>query len=503
MIDYDSSYNYVHSKFKTRIPPLMKTLYDAKFFSYIFIQKRKIKKWNSDSELIQFSSFGMQLKLTNGYKDQLEKIFIKHLLKLGKYIDEILNQGWKMSFLSIWEYNIIVNFKDFYDKYYQIFKEKEIIKKDFHRFEKAYVKVTYKQYYPDAIKSTFIKYLKTNNKFYEDNQEKYDDILNELVAFFDSDNVTRSIRKLIIAFHMVKHRNYYEWDDIFPPLKEDIVEKKYYNCSREVFESVLKYYTDLRETLDSLDKEKIELSKLKNNIDIGDNNDPPILVHFYEKLEHNWTMDKSNFYLLFLLIIKGLLDDLDSLIYKEWELLMDNETSINQYLIMDKELPHLYHKLKREHEIAFHHFNSDTSSAISIEDFLNTEAPELLLKSESQKKMHESFNLVLKSIYEISQILKAYGDIAIDTGYKTNQYFKYIFNSADGWIGKPVFALFNFYIELCWTICSFFNYETFKNLDGRLEDIKNARDKLIEEKGRIDKYNILAKAIKPVVTEVE
>lgn len=503
MLDYDSSYNYIRRKYKSHIPPLKKTLSDARLFSYIFIQKRKIKKWNKKSDLILFSSFGMHLDLTNDYKDKLEKIFLKHLLKLGRYINEILNQGWKMSFLSVWEYNIIVNFKDFYDKYYQLVKEKEVIKEDFYRFEKAYVKISYKQYYPDAVKSTFIKYLKVNNKRYEDNQDKYDEILLGLTTFFDADHITLSIRKLILAFNMVKHRTYYEWGDLFPPLKDDIIEKKYYNCSRDVFESMLKYYKNLLDTLDSLKKESIELLKLKNNCDVGNGDDPPMLFHFYEKLGHNWKMDKTNYYLLFLLVIQGVIEQLDGLIYKEWELLKENEVTINQYLIMDKDLPHLYHKLKREHELAFSYFNSDTSSAVSIEDFLNTETPELLLKSESQKKMYESFNLILKTVFEVSQVLQAYGDIAIETNYTTNKYLKYIFNSSEDWIGKPVFALFNYYIELFWTICSFFKYETFKNLKGRLEDIKNAQHKLIEEKTRIDSYNILAKAMEPVPSEVE
>lgn len=502
MIDYEASYNYIQRKYKSRIPPLKNVLRDAKFLSFIFIQRPRIRKWNSDSGLITFSSFGMHLELESNYRYKLEEIFLKHILKLGRYINEILNQGWKMSFLSIWEYNVIVHFKDFFDDFYQVVKEKEIIKQDFYRFEKSYVKISYKEYYPDAVKSVFTKYLKNNNKRYKDKKDKIDEILDNLTAFFDSNEVTFLLRKLIIAFNMVQHKYYYKWEDLYPPLQNDIVEKKYYKCSRDIFEGMTKYYTELIDIIESLKEENIKLLKLKNNCDIGYNNDPPIIVKFYQDLKHNWKMDKANYSLLFLLIIKGLIKHLYNFIYTEWELLKEGEVVINQYIIMDKELPHLYYKLKREYELVYSIFNSDRSSAISIDEFQKSANPEVLQKTKSQKQIYESFRTILKTVFEVSQILEAYDEIAIQTNYTTNRYLKYIFNNYDHWTGKPVFALFNYYIELCWTICSFFKYETFRNLDKRLEEIKNTQKTLVEEKNRIDRYNILSQAIKQAQIEV-
>ncbi len=496
MIDIDSGYNSIMRKFNIHVPTLKKVLKNAGFFSFLFKEKRKITKWNMDTELIEFSSLmGSKLNLSQDYKAKLDILFLNKLLKLSPYIDEVLKNGWKMKFLSIYEYNIIVNFKKFYDYYYQVVKQEEILQEDFFRLERAYIKITYREYYIDKIKSVFTKYLVTNNDRYEKNQKKFDTLLENLAYFFSNESSPYTLRELILTYNMTKYRTFYEWGDVFPPLSENIVQKKFYNCTREVYETLINYNKKLKKTIESLKRENIELLRLKNNCNIINSETPANLVAFYAKLNHNWETDKLNYHLMFLLIVEGVIKTLDGFVYREWELLSENEVVVNQYLILDKELPQLFLKMKREHEMAFNYFNADTSTATSVQEFREHATPEVLIHSDMQKKMFISFEIILSSLFEISQILLAYGDIAIESGYKTNSYIKYMINSSEEWIGKPVFELFNYNIELCWTICAFFRHKTFRFLDSRLLEIEKTYNNLLEEEKRIDSYNIIGNTI--------
>jgi len=496
MIDIDSGYDSIRRKYNIHVPSLKRVLKRSGFFSYIFKEKRKINKLNIETDLIEYSSFmGTSLTLNRDFKAKLDVLFLNRLLKLSPYIDEVLKNGWKMKFLTIYEYNIIANFKKFYDNYYQVVKEKEILQEDFFRLERAYIKVSYRESYIDKIKSVFTKYLVTNNDRYEKNQNKFDTLLENLTYFFSNESSPYTLRDLILIYNISKYRTFYEWGDVFPPLSEDIVQKKWYNCTREVYESLLGYNKKLIKTIESLKRENTELLRLKNNCNIINSETPANLVAFYAKSGHNWESDKSNYHFMFLLIIEGIIKTLDGFVYREWELLSENEVVVNQYLILDKELPQLYLKMKREHEMAFSYFNADTSTATSIQEFREHNTPEMLIHSEMQKKMYSSFENILSSLFEISQILLAYGDIAYESGYTTNSYLKYMINTSEEWIGKPVFELFNYNIELCWTICAFFRHKTFRFLDSRLLEIDKTYNNLLEEKKRIDSYDIIGSTI--------
>lgn len=492
---FESKYNLIRSRLNPRVPPLKKTPKKAGFFSYIFKQRGEIKRWNNTSQLIHFSSFGLHLTLNSDFKQHIDNLFIKHFLKLQTYITELLKNGWRMKFLTVWDYNVIVNFKKFYDRFYQVVKQEELIKEDFFRLERAYVKITYRSNYIDVINKVFEKYLKTENKRYEDTPEKFDELLINLRLFFESYSAPHSLREIILAYNMCFYRTYCKWGELFPPLGYDIVQNTGYNCSREVFNNLIDYYNDVKKTIESLKAENIELLRLRNNCNIDKKVTPPILIRYYESLDHSWKNDKSNYYIVFILMTRGVIEDLDNLIFRSWSLLKENEVEVHQRLISDHELPELFRKLKRIHDVAYSFLNADTTSGISIEEFRVNDNPELLIKSEQQKKMYGSFKEILSVIFEISQIMFAYGEVAVKSDYITNGYFKYMLNAPEEWIGKPVFALFNYYIELFWTICAFFKHKTFWNLEGRLAEINKVLHDLMEEKKRIDSYGLIDNTI--------
>ncbi len=495
MINSDDSYDSIIKDYNIHVPTLKRVLKKSGFFTYFIMERHRIKNWNNYNELLEFKYLGVQLNLTREYKETLDVIFFNHLLKLSPYLNEIIKNGWKMKFITIYDYNILVNFKQFFDNYYQVAKSPELLKEDFFALERSYIKISYKEFYLDRIQSIFVKYLITNNDKYFKNQDKIDNLLENLASFLSLKTLPFTIKELILTYNMYKYRRFYRWGDLFPPLNDEIVQSRCYNCTREVFDSLLNYNKELVNSIDSLNKEKTRLLRLKGNCNVNQTETPLILVTFYESLNHDWDLDNSNYQLLFLLLFQGVIDHLDRFVFREWELMNDKEVIVHQFLIMDKELPQLFLKMKREHEMAFTYFNADTSPINTVQEFRDHKNPEMMIISEMQQKMFTSFEEILSSLFEISELLLAYGDVAIDSDYTINPFFKYMINAPDKWIGKPVFELFNHYVELCWTICAFFRHKTFRFMDSRLIEIDKTYSELLDEKSRIDAHNIIGSTI--------
>lgn len=488
-----SDINISHSLTQSDVHVLKKGLKKSGFITYYFRKRRKIKEWNKKKDLIEFSPLGLKIALKNDFKKQLDLLFIHTLCKLSPYIKEIIKNGWRKKFISIWEYNVIVNFKYFYDKYYQLVKEDRILKKDFLKLERAWLKITYREYYSGTIISVFIKYLKIHNRWYSDAPEKFNSMIENLELFFNRSTEPCVLTDMILAYNMTEYRSFFTWEDIFTPLDYDIVQNRWFNCSREVKNKILVYHREINSTIRALNSENIRLMRLKENCHIENSDSPEILTDFYKKQGHNWSLDQSSYFLLFLYIMKGVLLKLNSLIFESWELIKEDETIIQQPLIVDKELPRIYRKLKKEYDNAYALLNSDTSLRVSVQELREPLNPREIIKNEQQRRMFLMVEDMLSDIYDISQILLVYGDIALESGYTASRYFKYMINVPGEWIGKPVFALFNYNIELLWTICAFFRFQTFRDLDSRLLEIENSLKELEFEKNRIDSFNLMGK----------
>lgn len=491
-MDRDNSrYSEMKAKYIPQVPPLKRVLKRSNFLSYFFIHRPKIVKWNNQSDLIVFKYLGLKISIAEDFKSRLDNKFLKLLSKLKNHIDILIKSGWKMPFISIYEYNILISFKKFYDRFYQVFKSDELNKMDFLSLERTFVALTYRESYLDTLFRIFEKYLITYNTLYENNNEKYDKLFSNLKLLFQKSSLPHSLRELILAYNVTELNAYYRWAELFHPITSDIVQNEWYNCDREVFNEIVGYYKTIKSSLKSLKVEKQTLLRLQSNCIINQSDSPPILVKFYESHNHNWDIDKSNYFLMFLLVIKGLVTHLENFILRKWELIDDNENFVSQRLITDETLPALYRKLKRESDMAFVYLNEDSASGVNIEDFRASDNLESLINSEQQKKMLTSFEDILNVIYDISNLILSYRDIAAESGYSSNSYLKFMLDSPSHWAGKPVFSLFNYYIELLWTTCAFFRHETFDNLDERLIEIDNETAALTNEIERIDTFNLI------------
>lgn len=299
MGSFNSRYSEMRAKYVNKSPPIKRIIKKSGFLAYFFMHRSKIIKWNNESDLINFKYFGAKMTLTEEFKSKLDTKFVTLLSKLRNHIDILVKSGWKMHFISIYEYNIIVNFKKFYERYYQIFKSEELVKVDFLSLEREFVNLTYRESYMDALFRIFEKYLITYNSLYVSQTEKYDELLFNLKLLFQKSSMPHSLRELILAYNVTELHGFYKWSEIFPPISYDIVPYQWFDCDKEVYSELVGHFKSIKSSTKSLLDEKKTILRLQSNCIINDNDSPPILVKFYESNRHNWDLDKSNFYLLF------------------------------------------------------------------------------------------------------------------------------------------------------------------------------------------------------------
>ncbi|MGL1893027.1 MAG: hypothetical protein OCD02_15440 [Spirochaetaceae bacterium] len=491
----DSDYKKIKEKYNPFIPPLKKMIKRSGFINYLFFHRSKIIKWNNNSDLILFKYLGLKVMLAEDFKNRLDMIFYNDLFKLSNHLNILIARGWKMNFISIQDYNILINFKNLYDRFYQVARSGDIIKQDFLNLERAYIKIIYRQSYIDAVISVFEKYLITNNNLYIDQPEKYDVLMNGLKHLFAKSSLPHSLRELILAYNITSLQGFYRWGELFPPISTEVVQSEWYNCDREVYTNLINYYKEIKKSTKSLTKDRNKLLRLKNNCVIDKDIAPPILVNFYERENHNWELDNSSYYLQFLVIVGDITKHFDQFILEEWEMMNEREELIKQRLIRDDELPSLHRKLKREVDMAFVIFNADTGQTISVTEYRSDSNPISLIKSEQQKNLFSYFEVILDTLYDISFGILGYGDLAIESGYTKNSYLNFMLVSPELWMGKPIFSIFNYYVELIWTICGYFNHKDFKYLDENLVEIETKLQEMESEMNRIDTFKILDKTV--------
>lgn len=487
----NSRYSEMRAKYIINVPPVKRIFKKSGFISYYFIHRTKIQKWNNQSDLILFKYLGAKMTLTHEFKNKLDVKFVTLLSKLKNHINILAKSGWKLHFISIYEYNIIVNFKKFYDRYYQVFKSEELVKVDFLSLEREFVNLTYRESYLDALFGVFEKYLITFNTHYMSNSEKFDELFFNLKLLFEKSSLPHSLRELILAYNVTELNGFYKWSDIFPPLTYDIVPDQWFDVDKEVYSELVSHFKNTKSSVKSLLNEKETILRIQSNCIINDNDSPPILVKFYQSNKHSWDLDKSNYYLLFLLVLEGLVSHLESFILREWKFIDSNEKLLSQRLIKDDDLPSLFRKLKREYDMAFVYFNADTGQSVHIDDFRAAEDVKTLANSEQQKRMNNSFKDILYIIFDISNRILAYVDLALESGYTKNTYLNFMLDAPPQWAGKPVFSLFNYYIELLWTTCGYFKHPKFVDMNERIVDIDLELERLNTEINRIDTFKIL------------
>ncbi|MEW5818002.1 MAG: hypothetical protein AB1798_21745, partial [Spirochaetota bacterium] len=140
----------------------------------------------------------------------MDKLFLEVIVPLSGYVKEILVKGWRWAMLSIREYNLIVFFADFCEKMSMIERAADLKDTDFFKMEEAFLKIVYREEYPQIIVKIFEKILILHNKDFSENREKLEGIIKNFSCFFTSGCFSPSIYDLLLIYNMVRFRRYLE-----------------------------------------------------------------------------------------------------------------------------------------------------------------------------------------------------------------------------------------------------------------------------------------------------
>jgi hypothetical protein len=278
---------------------------------------------------------------------------------------------------------------------------------------------------------------------------------------------------------MVIYKRYLEWDDLISPHAGNVVQTDFYDCPKEVFYEIAEYIKGLVKEIEKLEKERTQLEWLKNFAGNNQHHEPQMLINFYEKLGHSWANDREDVFLILLLLIKGIIRALDDLLHQSWELMTDKEKIIRLRLAAFEDLTVLHERIQHEYELANEYYMTLLPAKVSLADFISKDYPALLFTSKSQKAIFDKIEIILASLHELAISFKNLQETKPnDEKNALTTYAKYMVIKPEEWRGKPVFYIFNYYIELFLQVCRFFKE---KNLQAKMHRLQLLGEQVKEQ----------------------
>jgi hypothetical protein len=482
MNELDEIYIKIKEKYYDNNTILKRKIPRKNFIRFLLSEIKKISEWNNKSKLLKFTSFNLKFKLDQDFKKKLDELFLNNVLSITKYLDKIIQNGWQWGVLSIFEYNLIVYFADFCNKMSVIEKSKSINHKDFMKMENAFLKITSKENMPDQIVAGLEKILIFYNKLSFKSVDNIKEELKKLKYFFIPNYYYPSFYDLILSYNMVHYKQYLDWSDLFKTGPDYAVQNKFYECSQDTFNGIIRYIKDLKKDIDALEKDKVRIEWFKNLSEIKSLDYPDLIVKFYENNRHDWKKDKEDFFLFIILLIEDLIKKLDEMLHKEYQVMDNREKIINIRLLQDNELEVIYNKLKTDFELSkVKHLNL-IPLKIPIREYIRKEYPDSLFKENDHKYLYLKIMKMFSYLREMAHILRKYYD-PINENIEKDEKNKFMIVSPQEWRGEPVFAVYKFYILLFLQICGYFRE------NDLLSDIRKLQDIEKKLKSKKEKYN--------------
>jgi hypothetical protein len=209
--------------------------------------------------------------------------------------------------------------------------------------------------------------------------------------------------------------------------------------------------------------------------------------------EHDWEIDTSDAFLLILTLMEEIILQLKIFVKEEWQVMNNEERMMTLKIVSSEEADLVYAGLEREFQYAKARHSTLLSSSITLEVFLDTDKPIMVVLDPAQKYVYNKIGNMYSCLHDLACILY---DIYENQSEGYRKLMGYMITHPSRWRGKPVFAVYQYYIELFLQICGFFKE---KNLQEKLleyphllEELKALKEKL---KWTSDTHNIIIKAI--------
>ncbi|OHD13258.1 MAG: hypothetical protein A2086_16980 [Spirochaetes bacterium GWD1_27_9] len=474
----DDLYSYIKTVYKNPKPVIKNNLRRPDVFEYLFDHNPKIKLWNKKFDLLKIPFFFFsKIKLDSLFKNKLDDMFVKYIIPVKKYVAQIIKEGWKWNYISIKDYNLIVLFSDFCNKFETIERSNELNESDFFKMEESFLKITKYREYIEIIQQSIEKMLKAN-KLLDDKQIK--ELLINLEFIFSFKDLYPSIYDLIIGFNIYYFKRYLDWKDIVMEEVTEIVQTGFYDCSLDIFEEIVKNIKKIIDTIEELKKEKKYLDWLKDLCKIDNNFKPNKIASFYEIIKREWASDGQDIFTLIINLTDNFNIKFRTLLFEEFDVMSTNENIIKLKIIDKAPLEPIYQKLENNlfHLKAKH--SGNLSQKVSFNDFILSEYPQNLF-DDTQKVLYEKIEDILYNFRELG--LKLHSMLESDSFIiKNKDRNKFMIVKPVDWRGKSVFDVLNFFIELSLQICGVFKekniQEELRKLSSIIELLENNQNRL-------------------------
>ncbi|MBN2535040.1 MAG: hypothetical protein JXB88_19320 [Spirochaetales bacterium] len=486
-------YMFIKEKYDTSIPPVKKRIKKADFFHYFFKEKKKIIEWNRKKYLLKFSFFKFKVKQVSNLHYKIDGFYLKYLLPVSKYLPEIITNGWQWQILSIREYNTIVFFKDFCNKCSHIGEDKSLSVKKYLLMEESFLKLICNS---ESIQ-ILLKGLEKILVFYKEQFFKSSTVLasllKDLTIFFSPGYLNPSFFDLILAYNISYYRKYLVIYDLMTNYSRNIIPANFFSCSRDIFRMIIDFLKKTMEDLKKLQTKIVYIEQLKALSTLGKDQPPGKIISFYSKSGHDWRDDCDDAFLLILILLEEIINRLGIFIRNEWQVMNEEERIIMLKIVSSKEADDVYTELEKEFQYSKARYTTLLSSHITLERFLHADNPREIILEKGQKYIYDKIGNMFSCLHDLAcifyNIYEKQGE-----GYKRILY--YMITHPSEWRGKPVYALYQYYIELFLQIGGFFKE---KKLQLKLEkypklikEVKSLKEKL---KWTSDTHNFIIKAI--------
>jgi hypothetical protein len=443
----------IQSSYAPKRPLLKKNLTRAGFFKYFFKERRAILNWNEEFGLIKPGFLGFSLKLHPAFKLKIDDLFVTCVLPVGVHLPQLLENGWQNQVVTIKEYNLAVCFEDFCNKMENIRKDRDLPAKRFRILEDSFFRFVSDRKNIDHLIAGLRKMFSHHKSKLYKSESDSDAALEKLARFFSESGMSPSLYDVIVAYNMVETYRFLHFSDIIVLGFRDVVSSEFYNCSIDVFVRIVKYLEGLVSDLTRLEVGKKKIEWLKAHIPALKTASPQGLIAFYESLGHSWRTDSDDALLLILLLVEGIMGNLENALNENWRAMDIDEKIVTIRLVSTEEMAGILAEARREYDLARQKFAVIIPHPIMLDEYLENKVQDKNIGDENQAYVYKKIDAVLtllRTLAEQMNVLYEKRDTALAKA------LNYMIVTPEKWRGKPVAAIYTFYIDLILASCGYF-----------------------------------------------
>ena len=462
-------------------------------FRYFIKERPRMTRWNERVGLIAFRMFGIKADLTDDFQTRFNEIVTQDVFPLLTVAQQILDEGWRWSVLSISEYNVIVYFVDLCNKLMTLSESTPFSESDFYKMHEALLRISARPDYQRLLIGALEKILITHRTAEDGSIKRMRQRIDSLQRFFNPERPSRSVFSLIRAYCMVSSRRFLDWDDLTRPVSSNWLRDDFYECSPKVLEAIEGYVRELLSKIERTKKNFNWLVSLRDISGIAEGKAPQAMVAYYEKTGMSWREDGEDFFMLVLSLAKRIMADLDRVLHSEYDVMTQNEKIIKARIVDDEILEQLFHDVSEVFSEAQGRYLALGSVKFAVSVFRVSDKPKELLPTDGYRTVLDFVNNMLSGFFRLGIELRRKRE---ENSYRDSFYLTHMIVNPQEMRGRPVVDVLAIESELLLQVCGYFKSKEMIEQVRKIPAIEKRLKSLETEKERLDANGTIGELLK-------